>query len=285
MAIGVLNDIRKIYNSLNASGIRSEAAQELAIGLLATSDEVYREMEAFLVPSHLHAEAREQALRMLYRLDQPSKDVDFLLCEPGIGLPRKGYLFDPSDGTPGGDQALIDCIVSENQPIELPLARNFPVFRTAVAHRIVNRISRENATVAFMTALPNVLPSFIELPWVVGEFATDTAFLTMNQVRMALMMAAVYDRPIGYAEQKTSIAAIAAGAFGWRALARELVGKIPLGGGLIPKAAIAYAGTWVTGTGLDKLYRTGMGYSRGEEREAFKAAVVKGRQIAGELRN
>ena len=42
-------------------------------------------------------------------------------------------------------------------------------------------------------------------------------------------------------------------AFGWRALARELVGHIPLGGGLIPKGAIAYAGTYVVGKGLEYL--------------------------------
>ena len=47
------------------------------------------------------------------------------------------------------------------------------------------------------------------------------------------------------------------GAFGWRALARELVGKIPMGGGLIPKAAIAYAGTRVVGLSLERLYRIG----------------------------
>jgi uncharacterized protein (DUF697 family) len=138
---------------------------------------------------------------------------------------------------------------------------------------------------ALMTALPNVIPSFIELPWAVGEFATDTAFLTMNQIRMALMMAAVYDHPIGYSEQKASIAAIAAGAFGWRAIARELVGKIPLGGGLIPKAGIAWAGTWVVGTGLEKLYRTGAGFSRAEKREAWDRAIVKGKEVANELQN
>jgi uncharacterized protein (DUF697 family) len=285
MPLGVLKDIRKIYAGLNAGEVRSTAARELSVGLLATSEDVYRYMEDFLVPPHLDAYTRGQALRMIYRLDKPQKDFDVLLCEPGIGLPRNGFLFDPvGSDTDGSDEALIESIVAENQPIELALARAFPVFRQAVAHRIITRVARENAMLALVTALPNVIPSFIELPWVVGEFATDTAFLTMNQIRMALMMAAVYDRPIGYREQKTSIAAIAAGAFGWRAVARELVGKIPLGGGLIPKAAIAYAGTWVVGTGLDRLYRTGVGLSRTEKREAWANAITKGKEVAAELR-
>jgi hypothetical protein len=96
-------------------------------------------------------------------------------------------------------------------------------------------------------------------------------------------MAAVYNLPVGYAEQKASIAAIAGCAFGWRAIARELVGKIPLGGGLLPKAAIAYAGTWVVGTGIHKLYSTGAGHTHSEKREAWSNAMVRGRGIAAEL--
>jgi hypothetical protein len=285
LSLGVLKDIRKIYAGLNAGEIRNTSAQPFAVGLVATSDDVYRDMEDFLVPPDLDPYTRSQALRMVYRLDpawkdQQQRDFNFLLCEPGVGLPRNGYLFDPRNPA----EALIDAIVAENQPIETALARAFPLFRHAVAHRIITRVSRENAMLALVTALPNVLPSFIELPWAVGEFATDTAFLTMNQIRMALMMAAVHDRPVGYSEQKTSIAAIAGGAFGWRAIARELVGKIPLGGGLIPKAAIAYAGTWVVGTGLDRVYRTGAGLSRAEKRAMWAGAITRGREVAGELR-
>lgn len=279
MPLNVIKDIRKIVSGLNAQDIRTAAARDISIGLLASSEDTYRDMEDFLAPRHLDHENREQSLRMVHRLDQPQQNFDFFLCEPGIGLPRNGYLFDNADH----DAELIDCIVSENPALELPLARAFPPFRRAVAHRIISRVSRENAMLALVTALPNVIPNIIELPWAVGEFATDTAFLTMNQIRMALMMAAVYDRPVGYAEQKASIAAIAAGAFGWRAIARELVGKIPLGGGLIPKGAIAFAGTWVVGTGLEKFYRTGKGFSRHEERETFKGALTTGRQVASEF--
>ena len=46
----------------------------------------------------------------------------------------------------------------------------------------------------------------------------------------------------GYAQQKAEIGSLFAGAFGWRAIARELVSKIPFGAGVIPKAAISFAG-------------------------------------------
>jgi uncharacterized protein (DUF697 family) len=134
-----------------------------------------------------------------------------------------------------------------------------------------------------VTALPNVIPSLIDLPWSVGEFATDTAFITMNQIRMALQMAALHGQVVGYSEQKAQIAVIAAGAFGWRALARELVGKIPLGGGLIPKAAVAFAGTFVVGLGLDKVNRTGTGLSKLEKKDAYASAFAKGKDVVAEL--
>jgi len=54
----------------------------------------------------------------------------------------------------------------------------------------------------------------------------------------------------GVFERAAEILSIVGGAFGWRALARELAGKIPFGGGIIPKGAIAYAGTYVVGKGL-----------------------------------
>ena len=105
----------------------------------------------------------------------------------------------------------------------------------------------------------------------------------MNQIRMTLHLAAIHGRPVGFAEQKIELGTIVAGAFGWRALARELVGKIPLGGGLIPKAAVAFAGTYVVGLGLDKFNRTGSGMSRRQNKEAWATAFEHGKKVAGDL--
>jgi hypothetical protein len=113
----------------------------------------------------------------------------------------------------------------------------------------------------------------------VGEFASDTAFLTMNQVRMAFLIAGASDRDVGYREQRAQIAGIVGGAFGWRALARELAGKIPFGGGLLPKAAIAYAGTYTVGIGLERFYRVGYGLTREERRRIYTKALERGRVV------
>jgi hypothetical protein len=278
MALSVLKDIRKIYAGLNADEIRGAAAQDLNIGLIASSGSVYRKMEDFLAPPSSGTEARLQALRSVHTADGSPRRFDFVLCEAGTPIPPNGYLFEPESA-----ESLIPIIVSENQKIETALAKTFPVFRQAVASKIIGRIARENALFSIVTALPNVVPNMLELPWAVGEFATDTAFLTMNQIRMALTLAAAHGRPVGYAEQKVEIASIVAGAFGWRAIARELIGKIPLGGGLIPKAAVAFGGTYVVGLGLDKVNRTGKGLSREEKRDAYADAFVRGKEVVREL--
>jgi hypothetical protein len=61
------------------------------------------------------------------------------------------------------------------------------------------------------------------------------------------------------------------------------VGKIPLGGGLIPKAAIAYAGTRVVGLSLERFYRIGHQYTRDERRIAYEEALERGRTFAASV--
>ena len=279
MSLAVLKDIRKIYAGLNADEIRGSAHRALNVGLMAATDEGYLTLEEFLAPHWLEARDRAEALRSIHRINGASPGgFDFVLCTDGVPVPGNGYVLDPVD-----PKITTKAVIAGHSDLELAIGRSFPVFRRAASDRIVNRIARENAMFSLVTALPNVIPSVIDLPWAVGEFATDTAFLTMNQIRMALLMAALHGQTVGYGEQKTQIFAIIASAFGWRALARELVGKIPLGGGLIPKAAVAFAGTYVVGLGLDKLNRTGAGLSKLEKKDAYAQAFAKGKEVVTEL--
>ena len=55
-----------------------------------------------------------------------------------------------------------------------------------------------------------------------------------------------------------------ASAFGWRSLARQLMGKLPMAGGIIPKAGIAYAGTRAIGEAAAAFFAAG-GTNRLEE--------------------
>jgi hypothetical protein len=165
----------------------------------------------------------------------------------------------------------------------LPLASRFYPFRKEASHRIVSAVARENALFCLATALPDVVPSLLSLPWAIGAYGSDAAFLTVNQMRMAFQLAGANDRAVGYREQRSEIASIAASSFGWRALARELVGKIPMGGGLIPKAAVAWAGTFAVGLSIERLYRLGYGFTRSERKAVYKDAFKHGKEVSRTL--
>jgi len=74
-----------------------------------------------------------------------------------------------------------------------------------------------------------------------------------------------------------------AGAFGWRALARELVGHIPLGGGLIPKGAIAWAGTFAVGKSLEYYHHANRLYTDEQRAEVYRQALERGKDVAQSL--
>jgi len=179
-----------------------------------------------------------------------------------------------------GPEPPVREILGEYPDYSLALARRYPPFRPAVIQRTIREISGENALFALFTALPSVIPNLMALGWAAGEFASDTAVLTVNQVRMAFLIAAASNRPVGYIEQKSEIASIILGAFGWRTIARELAGRIPFGEGLIPKAAIAYAGTYVVGLGLERYHGIGRWLTAAERQDAYREALESGKSLA-----
>jgi uncharacterized protein (DUF697 family) len=275
-----LKQARAAFSMLNPEEMRRRAGQEIHIGLVASNESGYCTLEDFLVPPDLPRETRAQVLRRAHRVTDrhsPAK-VDLVLYEPGLRPDAGSHALHRHDS-----DATITEILRAHDDLTLALARLFPGFRKQVIDRTIQAVARENALFAIAAALPDVVPSLFELPWAFGEFASDTVFLTANQVRMAFIIAAACGDEIGFAQQKGSIAAIVAGAFGWRALARELVGKVPFGGGLIPKGAIAYAATYAVGKGLERLHANHP-FTAVETREVYEQAYQQGLDVARSLR-
>jgi hypothetical protein len=276
----LVKQARAAMSHLNPETVRGLAQRPVHFGLISSSPSGYADMEDFLIPHSPEREVRVDRHGLVHRADDPNppEEVDFVLYGESLGAPEDGCVFYRDD-----PRSTIAGILASNEDAAVPLARHFPVFRHAVVERIIHSIARENALFALATALPDVVPNLVELPWVLGEWASDTAFLTANQFRMAFLIAAASGSRAGFADQKGQILSIAAGAFGWRAIARELAGKIPFGGGLIPKGAIAYAGTYVVGKALERWQHTQTRLAREERRKLYETALERGRTVVRNL--
>jgi hypothetical protein len=277
----MLRQARAAFSMLQPEEVRKLAERPVRFGLVAADDFSYTGMENFLLPDTMPRQLRLERAGQVHRAGEPDapETVDIVLYQHGIPPDKGVFSFHPEN-----PDAAIREILSAREELALPLARQFPCFRKPVVEDIIHSVSRENALFAITTALPNVIPNLIELPWAFGEFASDTVFLTANQIRMAFVIGAASGRRVGLAHQKAELASLAAGAFGWRALARELAGMIPLGEGLIPKGAIAYAATFLIGKGLEHLYHANVPYTPEQRVNTYKQALDRGTAMLRSLR-
>lgn len=285
MSIQGLNPIRKALEKLNPKQVRESCERPFHINLHATDADAHAhaQMEAYLL-QNLQPDRRRESAVLLSRgtsvipagASPHVQQID--IYYQGLPAPADGLIF-----RPGNPEEVASQAIKKLPDTGIALARYFQPFRRHFAQHVIQATCRENTLFSITTALPDVIPNFFELPWAVAEFASDSAFLTMNQVRMAFRLAGASDREIGFLEQKSEIAAVIGSAFGWRALARQLVGKIPFGGGLIAKAGVAYAGTKLVGVSLDRYYATGYTYTREERRHIYNDAYEHGKKLAQKI--
>ena len=136
----------------------------------------------------------------------------------------------------------------------LALARTFPGMRESIAQQLVFDSARTNAQFALLSSLPANVPIIGALTSV----AADSIILTKNQAMLLLKLAVVHGRPL---DAKIQIAAeimpIIGAAFLWRSIARSLIGLLPGILSAIPKAGVAFAGTYAVGETAHYYYRMG----------------------------
>jgi hypothetical protein len=268
--------VKNYLSHLNPDEVRDMSDRPVAIGLVASSNDAYLDMEEWLLPRGISESKREESAALLHRAGDPGAPVEFdvVLYEQGLPCPVGAFTFYRQS-----PETTVREIIEERNDLYVALAARFPPFRHLVCLDIINRVSRENAMFTVATSIPFAMP-LLGIGASVAQFASETAFLTVNQVRMGFLLAAACDQSVGYSEQKAEIAGMVASAFGWRSLARALVGKLPVAGGLIPKAGIAYAGTYVMGLALERFYSVGYGLSREERQDAYIEALERGKATA-----
>ncbi len=171
---------------------------------------------------------------------------------------------------------LIDCC----KGIEVAVGRRLPALRDTVAGKLTRDAASSALKVAGASAVVDHVPF---LGVVLGAFASGADMMAITGIQMTLMLniGATYGRDPDLA-QVWELLPIVGGGFGWRALARELSGFIPVGGVFI-KAAIAYAGTVMVGEGVAYYYRNGRQMGAADAAKVYDDAKASALTFAREL--
>jgi uncharacterized protein (DUF697 family) len=161
------------------------------------------------VPTIVVAAGREAPERSPFVLA-----TDIVRVEPGHGFPI---------------DAIARALAQKLGEDATSLARHLPVIRPAVCAVLIEQFARRNALIAAAVFIPGV----------------DFPVLTVNQLRLVLRICAAHGLEIDNQRVPEIVATIAAG-LGFRTVARELLGVVPVAGWLL-KGAIAYGGTKALG--------------------------------------
>lgn len=157
---------------------------------------------------------------------------------------------------------------------KLSLARNFPLFRHAVATDIINETSMANAGYSFSTGIAEIVP-VLNIPFNVA----DMVILTKAQAFMVYRLGLIFGLSTRWQDHLAAFGSTIGFGFVWRTIARQLIGLIP-GLGVLPKTAIAYAGTYAVGRGALEWYNTGREVKRDDIERFFREALERGKAFA-----
>ena len=158
--------------------------------------------------------------------------------------------------------------------LRLPLARHLPALRPPAFQWIIQETSQANASYSFTTGLAGTIP-LIGVPLNAG----DAIVLTKNQMMMAYKIALVAGKPGSPQKLLGEIIGVLGGGFLFRQLARQMVGMIPVWG-IVPKVAIAYAGTWTIGRAVVLWATEGQNLTPALLQGFYQDALRNGRRVA-----
>jgi uncharacterized protein (DUF697 family) len=228
--------------------------------------------EATLAVTGNSPRAAEIAARLGAQRDV--KGAEIILAASGDTLTLSGEAIDDPGKIPlssAGEEALIEELVPRlvhalDEDYLVPLAKGYPPFRRAVCEELIRKNARQNAVVG---ALP--IPG------------ADMPVMTANQARMVLNIAAAHGEELSLDRARELLGVLAAG-FGLRALARQVVKLIPVGG-WAAAAAIGYAGTVAMGRATMLYFERGKQKLEEEEiSEIRQRAIEEAKVFVSRLR-
>jgi uncharacterized protein (DUF697 family) len=189
------------------------------------------------------------------------------LALSGEGVRETGEIRLSSVGEKAALEELVPRVVrAVDEDYLVPLAKGYPPFRRAACEEIIHKNARQNAVVGAMP-IPGA----------------DMPVMTANQARMVLNIAAAHDEELSLDRARELLGVLAAG-FGLRALARQVVKLIPVGG-WAAAAAIGYAGTVAMGRATVLYFERGkQRLEEGEISEIRRRAIEEARVFVTRLR-
>jgi uncharacterized protein (DUF697 family) len=140
--------------------------------------------------------------------------TDIVMCRPGEGFPV---------------EEIAEAVAARLGEAGTGMAARIPVLREPLCRELIESFSRKNGILGVAIFIPGA----------------DFPVLTLPQIRLVLRLGAAHGVEIDQQRLPEVLATIAAG-FGFRALARQMLGAIPVAGWAV-KGGIAYGGTRALG--------------------------------------
>ena len=171
-------------------------------------------------------------------------------------------------------EAILDAVPT---PLRLPLARQLPPLRSAVIGALIEDAARTNALYSLTTGLAEVVP-VLNVPLNLA----DVVVLTKNQLLMSYRIALAAGKRGRGRELLTEVAGVIGSGLLFRQAGRSLIGLIP-GVGIVPKVAVAYAGTVAIGRGVSVWAQDGGKLTKASVRGFYLEASRRAKQVAKDL--
>lgn len=250
--IGVRNLFRVFQES------RKAAQEHATLAVLGTSD------RASKLANILSAQRGVQGAEII--LSVPENGGALTLSGKAVNEPDEVNLSAVSEGIVC-DELVPRVVDALDENYLIPLGRGYPMFRRAVCEEVIRKNARQNAVIG---ALP--IPG------------ADMPVMTANQGRMVLNIAAIHGEALSIDRAQELVGVVAAG-FGLRALSRQLVKFIPLGG-WAAAAAIGYAGTLAMGRATMLYFERGkQEVGEGEMSEIRRRAIAEAENFVARFRD
>lgn len=153
---------------------------------------------------------------------------DAAIAPSGKAVEDVGEIPLPPPGAVSIEELAPRIVKALDEEYLVPVAKAYPPLRRAACERVIRKNARENAVIGLLP-IPGA----------------DMPVMTANQARMVLHLAAAYGEELSFQRARELVGVLAAG-FGLRALTRQVVKVVPVGG-WATAAAIGYAGTVAMG--------------------------------------